>query len=561
MQSKALTYTAFALFSLMLSLGAVNVAFADVSLSAGPRVLLCAIVPGVLILALALVNYHILVPRYFLRQRYAVYAAWCVVLSLAVPLLGVALEAAVRDFLGVTHRIHDYLSPWILLDSLSTASLLCVIMAGMGMAQVYRRWRRQTRLCDEAARRYADAIRLYKSRLRPSEILASLRRVGAEATADPDAANRTLRTLSERLRHELYDIPRMNFPSPGKPAFSRLEEFVSAKRYTLLRDISLKLLIACVSVTALFEAPDRPDFSLSGLVAFFGMFVIISLLTYGNKSLCKHFLNKGRIRLYLTAAFGLLVAITAAAIIFQILSYNPTLHNGSLPPLYSVIGTFSSFCTILLYFGGITALILLHNWLRTVRRVASLQAETAKAELNFLQSQINPHFLFNVLNNVGILIYEEPEASVEMIAQLRQMFEYQERIADKERVEVADEVEFMRNYLLLEQSRKSGFEFSIDVADDCLHAEIPSLLLIPFVENAAKHSTGRRDIRISLRRKAKSLTFTVSNICGPKRHESDAGGLGIANTRRRLGLIYGDDYTLSTRRENDLYKVTLTIPL
>lgn len=563
MPNKVLTYTVGSLLALILSTGGVIAAFTDVIPRTGAAILLSALPLAILMIAVGLVNYRLLVPRYFLRQRYITYAGWCILLAMSVPLLGIAMEAAIRHYLALPDRIHNYLSPWILVDSLSTAALLGVIMVGMGVTQVYRRWKREAQLCDVATEKYAGAICAMNSRIHPADILASLDEVKRLASRDAEEANRRLRNLSERLRHDLYDLPKIQLSGEptDHPSYSRLSEFLSAKRFTLLRDLALKLLIVCISITAIFEAPDQPELTLDGLWAFLGMFIVVSLLTYGNKSISKHFLNKGKLRGYILAGGIFMVVMTVVTIIFEILSYVHTIHNGALQPLYSGLATLSSFCTITLFFGGITALIVLHNWLRTVRRTASLRAETAKAELRFLQSQINPHFLFNVLNNVGILIYEEPQTAAGMLGQLREMFEYQQRITTRERISMGQEVLFIRNYLLLEQSRKSPFEFEIEVDDDCREIEIPTLLLIPLVENASKHSVGNRDISIAIRREGSSVVFSCRNRCGAVLPPKATGGLGISNTRRRLNLLFGDDYSLSISLKKDIYQITLKIPV
>lgn len=527
--------------------------------------LMAALPLAALIIAAAWLNHAILIPRLLLRRRYLIYALCCLTIGMVIPLTGLALEAAIRQCYALPARIHNFQSPWILLDSLSTAALLAVIMAGMGVVSIYRLWMNEAESERHAAAEYAAATATLKNTLPPHEILSGLDSVIELASNDADAAEAKLRQLSDRLRHELYELPAMKVYTPRARSdeFSWLSDFISAKRYTLMRDICLKILIMCVSLTAIFDVPDSPNLTRDGLLAFLSMFIVMCILTYGNKILSKHFLNKGKLRRYITAATIFLAVITFVAIIFEYLAYEPTLHTAPTPLLYQIIAIICSCCTLALYFGGITALIVLHNWIRTVGRIAAFDAETTRAEFLFLQSQINPHFLFNVLNNAGILIYVDSENAVKMLRQLREMFEYQYQIASAATVSITDEVTFIRNYLLLEQSRKPPFDFSIDVHSDTKDYFIPTLLLIPFVENAAKHSSGQRNIRINITVASGELTFTCSNTYDSM-HPSTAspsGGIGIDNTRRRLSLIYGSSYRLSITRIENTYTLTLTIPI
>lgn len=563
-QNNLLRNAIIALCSLIIASGGVIAAFADSLAQIGSMLLVPVMTIALVIIAAAYLNERILIPRFLVRQKYPLYAALCFIAGMAVPLVGIAMEAAVRNSLGLPHRIHDYLSPWILVDSLFTGALLMVIFAGMGVAYVYRLWHREVAEHQQGAEKYSAAIVAMKKRIRPREILESLDRIQSLAGINADEANARLLKLSARLRHELYEMPKIDLPGSKASAqvAPQLGEFISAKKYTLLRDICLKVLIASVSVTAIFDTPDTPMLSHDGLWAFLGMYLGISLLTYGCKSLCKHFLSKGQLRKFIIGAGIFLVAMTGVLILFQAISYHPSgAGESSIAPIYSALATVSSFVSIALYFGGITAVIVLNKWLRTVKRTATLKARTARAELDFLQSQINPHFLFNVLNNAGILIYEDKEMACGMLARLRRLLEYQFERADKQTVRLGDEVDFLRNYLLLEQSRKSPYQFSLHAPESAMFTRIPPLLLIPFVENASKHSTGTRDIRIAIEIEAGSLIFTCQNSCNQIKPHSAAGGLGIANTRRRLQLMYGNDFTLKNSLIADQYTTYLKIPL
>lgn len=566
MRNKVIVYTLFTIFSLILSAGAVLAAFSADILRIGAKPMWLIIPLAILMMIAGIVNYKILIPRYFLKNRYIKYAIYCMIVAFIVPIAGIAEEYIARRALNLPDRIHDYLSPWILVDSISTAALLVVIMVGMGVASVYNRWRQEVKREGRLQKKYSDAIKILKRKIKSEEIIESIEDISELVEPLPDEACNRLHQLSDKLRRELYDKSGIECVSTELigDKYAALSDFIAAPKYTLLRDIFLKLLIAAVSITAIFDAPDLPNLTLEGLWGFLGMFLVLCLLTYGNKSLSKHFLNRGKLKTYITFASLFIGLITIVMIFIEIHSYTHTIHNSMLPPQYSIIATISSISTILLFFGGITALIVLHQWIRTEKRSSELKTRTAEVELEFLQSQINPHFLFNVLNNTGILIYEEPHHAKTMLHRMREMFEYQFSISDKTYVKLSEEIDFIANFLSLEKSRKDPFDYKIEIPEGIRNQKIPPLILIPFVENASKYSSvvdGKREINIKFRTESEQLIFECSNtFCKDEKRKVTSGGLGISNTRRRLELIYGEKFWLDARAENSIYKITLIIP-
>ena len=103
----------------------------------------------------------------------------------------------------------------------------------------------------------------------------------------------------------------------------------------------------------------------------------------------------------------------------QIMTYEPNVYDKNLPLVIEIISALGSIITLLLYIGGISAILLLQDWVRTQQRVVLLQAETARQEYAYLRKQINPHFLFNVLNNIGIIAYDDADLSVSLMNSLK----------------------------------------------------------------------------------------------------------------------------------------------
>ena len=194
------------------------------------------------------------------------------------------------------------------------------------------------------------------------------------------------------------------------------------------------------------------------------------------------------------------------------------------------------------------------------------KAKNTEAELAWLKNQINPHFLFNTLNNISSLTQIDPDAAQDAIAQLSDLLRYAMYETRKDVVPLQGEMEFMRNYVELMKlrcSEKTEVNSTFNVQRSTL--EIAPLLFISLIENAFKHGvSSNRDSRIDIGLTAdeQQLIFTCDNTNYPKTDSDRSGsGIGLENTRRRLDLIYKDRYTWEQTLEDNIYKVKITIKL
>ena len=229
------------------------------------------------------------------------------------------------------------------------------------------------------------------------------------------------------------------------------------------------------------------------------------------------------------------------------------------------------------FFGGMFMFFLLNcivaaiaigirHFIRTRQIRQQLQDEKAKhteAELAWLKNQINPHFLFNTLNNISSLTQIDPDAAQDAIAQLSDLLRYAMYETNKKTVPISGEVEFMRNYISLMKLRcneKTEVKTTFDIAQD---VEIAPLLFISLIENAFKHgvSSSRSSmIDIHLEQEDGSIVFACDNTNYPKDDADRSGsGIGIENTRRRLDLMYADHYSWQQWLEDDIYHVRVTL--
>lgn len=213
------------------------------------------------------------------------------------------------------------------------------------------------------------------------------------------------------------------------------------------------------------------------------------------------------------------------------------------------------------------AVKLLFDYARLQRRMAEIAKEKAEAELNFLKSQINPHFIFNSLNSVYFLIQKENKEARTALQKFSDMLRYQLYEMNGTRIPIEKEVSFLKDYMDLQRLRideKYDVQFNLDVSVYGL--QIEPLLLTPLMENAFKHvshHTGQQNfVHVSIGRDNGSLCFKVENSKDDKQaSHTSSGGIGLHNVKRRLELLYPGKYDLNVKETTDVFSVHLKIQL
>lgn len=195
------------------------------------------------------------------------------------------------------------------------------------------------------------------------------------------------------------------------------------------------------------------------------------------------------------------------------------------------------------------------------------QQETMKSELSFLRSQISPHFMFNVLNNMLAMARAKSDQLEPTILKLSSLMRYILYESDGDKVEIRKETEYLQSYIDLQRQRlssKVALQINLDTPD--ADQEIAPMLLIPFIENAFKHGTGfieKPEIQIDLYVKNNLLHFTVRNKFNAATTEikDKTSGIGLANVKRRLNLLYPGRHTLLITDNDHWFTVSLQINL
>lgn len=196
--------------------------------------------------------------------------------------------------------------------------------------------------------------------------------------------------------------------------------------------------------------------------------------------------------------------------------------------------------------------------------IDKLKTKQVESELKLLKSQINPHFLFNTLNNIYSTNLEDHDKANEIILELADLLRYQLESNKKKRTSLMEEINSLENYIALEKIRVKDCNINLVKNGKFDKIEIVPLLLLPFVENAFKYGTGIEtgEIDISFDIKNNGLfIFSCKNKIVQKKGKVHSGGIGLENVKKRLALSYPDRYELDIKEEDQYFAVLLKLHL
>ena len=216
--------------------------------------------------------------------------------------------------------------------------------------------------------------------------------------------------------------------------------------------------------------------------------------------------------------------------------------------------------------GFTTAIKITIDYIRNLQKTKELEKQSLQHELSMLKSQLQPHFFFNTLNNLYALTLEKSNEAPETVIKLSQFMSYVIYQGNKKTVPLSDEIKYIQNYIDLEQLR-FGQRVQVDfkVKGSTKNKKIPPLLLLPFIENAFKHGTHFETtpvyVSIDIEIQETTLIFKTANKKNPEKViDKKSSGIGLSNTKRRLGLLYGENYDLTIDEDHDIYTITLNVP-
>lgn len=295
------------------------------------------------------------------------------------------------------------------------------------------------------------------------------------------------------------------------------------------------------------------------LLSFFMYIGVFYLNVYG---LLPVWIRKRNIWVMLAGWLGLIILCTFCSILMNHL-FDVYTRNGNVK--LEMINTFLRnllFAGIVLFVG--VAFRSIEDWFRNERVKQKLENENLRTELNFLKSQVNPHFLFNTLNNIYALAYRKSDDAAVAIMKLSEIMQYMLYGSKEERVAVSREIHFIYQLIALQQLRVQGpLVLQLSVTGDTEMHAIAPLLLIPFVENIFKHGVLNNErspviINIDIQ-DGKLLFYSRNKISRGSKYQ--AGGIGMVNVRRRLELLYPGKHEFNINSDNEFYSVKLTLQL
>ncbi|MEJ1241705.1 histidine kinase [Chryseolinea sp. T2] len=209
------------------------------------------------------------------------------------------------------------------------------------------------------------------------------------------------------------------------------------------------------------------------------------------------------------------------------------------------------------------------RWVEGRRRLQLMEQEKLETELKFLKSQFNPHFLFNTINSIFVLINKDPRSASDALARFSDLLRYQLYECNEHEITLSQELAYLENFIALQKIRQDD---NVEVSYETITPQpdrwmVAPFMLMPFAENAFKHVSRSRHqrnyISISLTLANETLRLVVINTIGDtsSRDISNAGGIGMKNVTRRLALLYPDAHRLDINRDPQMYRIDLALQL
>lgn len=351
-----------------------------------------------------------------------------------------------------------------------------------------------------------------------------------------------------RLRNKSISLP---FSKRSVPASHLLAQgaywvlvtgfFLYEKRY-LIYKASLPYFFACVSVRVL---------------------LLIGIAYLNLHYFLPRYLLTKRYGMY---SFVLLVSVAAYLIVQSLFDY--VLYGYVIGPMRNsnLMEALSyNFFSTLWYLALMLALKLSIDWYGQQLLIQRITVEKLNAEVEFLRAQVNPHFLFNALNNLYALTLKKSDQAPGIVLKLSELMEYMLYESNEAYIPLEKELEYLQNYIELERLRinhQADIRITVDgVTDSCM---IPPFLILPLLENAVKHGLGTINSHAFLHlhiRAGSTLEVQVANSRSHTVPSEQKGGIGLQNLRKRLELLYPERYVLQTEELPGSYMVALKILL
>lgn len=270
-------------------------------------------------------------------------------------------------------------------------------------------------------------------------------------------------------------------------------------------------------------------------------------------------------RRYLHFAGWCVVALTVSSLCLATILY--LLFAGYVSEELMTFGHVAqlAFISVTTIVAGLSGLKIIVDRIRFDKQAQQMDKQRLESELQYLKAQVNPHFLFNAINSVYFLIKKNPDQAADTLIRLSDLLRFQLYDCSGERIPIEKELEYLRNFVALEQIRKGGkVKVNFDVTEGTTGFAIAPFLLIPFMENAFKHVStfSEKDnfIQVVLTKEGSQFKASLRNT-SDNLVRYEVGGIGLKNVKRRLDLLYPDKHLLLIKEENGIFEVALTLQI
>jgi sensor histidine kinase YesM len=332
-----------------------------------------------------------------------------------------------------------------------------------------------------------------------------------------------------------------------------------SKSYTVLIHILVWVAFLLVPLIFIESATGRERFMMLG---WFLQFLMALYFYYNFLYLIPRFLLRKKIWPYFLMLILGLIGICCLNLIFAISTEGVIEHRH---PFNFWHTAFFPFYPAVMAFALSSTVRLTMEWFKNEHQKKEMEAEKLSSELAFLKSQVNPHFLFNILNNICSLARKKSDETENAIIKLSQIMRYMLQDSKDEKVSLEKEVEYLQSYIELQRLRLPEavkINFTIEGRPELYSIE--PLLLIPFIENAFKHGVSYQDcsdISIRLVCLSREIAFTVNNHIARRNGDNieQGSGIGLKNVTRRLDLLYPGKHQLNISDDGHQYNVELNI--
>ncbi|MCQ2975959.1 MAG: histidine kinase [Bacteroidales bacterium] len=337
------------------------------------------------------------------------------------------------------------------------------------------------------------------------------------------------------------------------------------KKFKIVRHLLLQLFLIMLCINSFQDDTKEFKFAYDSLFLFMILYIVLNFYTYINiLFLIPKYYNFKNIKRYIRSVillcFSFVVVLLIIFIVLKLIGYETTEMFDFFTVFIYILGNYLSLLFVIF---TSTSFIFIKHSLEQKLKTSELKNSTFNTELKMLKQQINPHFLFNMINNINVLTFKQPIQAQDILFKLEELLKYQFNDSQKDEVYLKDDVEFLRHFLNLEDIRRTNFTYRIDTEGDIFNIKIPPLLFIPFVENAVKHNGDPENssfVNVKFIMKNNTLFFEcINSKSNYYIVKTKVGGIGLINIRRRLELLYPNNHTIDISDKKNTFEVRLKI--